>query len=265
MDNIIIKNDGLFIRKFNDNLKIMEVLPISEEISFYYRDLVELAPDLTFGGLFQTLEPYLVKLENHFLAETGKWPLLPFFEAIKGDMTEDLNFTEIQFSWSYDYFEYLDRKTGKTEKSLDHYIHLGALGVVDENGVGNYSLSFVELNNIKNVPVRIIKDCQIFGMDRKTPILEFEKEMNLHDFIGALFNEITFYGSPARAKEQLEVLNERCNIEYNEEDLIPWENIQLEMLNGELEEALGEEDYEWAERIRLEIEKVKFKQNDSKD
>lgn len=258
MENIIISNDGIFIREFNDNLECWETNKISEELSYYYKDSVKLDPNLTFGGLFAQLEPYLFKLEEHFMSETRKWPLKPFFDAIKGEIKEDLNFTEIQFSWSYDYFEYLDRKTGKTEKSLDNYIHLGALGVVDEHGIGNYSLSFVELNNIKNVPVKIIKECKISGKDRKT-ILEFEREMNLYEFIGALFNEITFYGSPTKAQEQLDILNERCNKVYDESELIPWEDIQLEMLEEELLEALAEEDYEWAERVRLEMEKVKDK------
>jgi hypothetical protein len=259
MENIIISGDGIFVREFNENLKIVELVPISEELSYYYRDVVELSDDLTFGGLFAQLEPYLDKFESHFLAETRKWPLQPFFDAIKGDVKEDLNFTEIQFSWTYDYYEYSNRKTGEVEKSLDEYIHVGALGQVDENGVGNYSISFVELNNIKNVPVKIIKDCSISKKYEKSPILEFEKEMNLRDLIGALFHEITFYGSPERTKEQLEILSEKCDI-GEESGMIPWENIQLEWLEEELEEALEVENYEWAQRVRIEIEKLKVKE-----
>jgi len=263
MENLIIKKEGIFTHEFNENLKITEVVPLSQPLSYYYRDLVELEPDLTIGDLFQVLEPYLPKLEDHFRSETRGWPLQPFFESIKGEVEEDLKFTEIQFSWTYQYFEYLDRKTGITDKSLENYIHISALGETDENGIENYSLSFIKLNNIKGVSVKIIKKTQICnGYSAKDPILEFEKGMNLFEFLGALFHEITFYGSPERAQEQLKILDERCDQIYGDSELIPWETIQLEMLEEELVEALEIEDYEWAERVRLEIERIKDENSD---
>ncbi len=255
MENIIITNDGFFVQEYNSNLNILEVLPISEELSYYYSNLVELSPDLTFGGLFKTLEPYIHKLEDHFLADTRKWPLLPYFEAIKSDVKEDLGFMAIQFSWSYDYWEHFDRKAGKIEKYLDNYIHLNGLGEDPEHGIINYSLSFVELNNIKNVPVKIIRECQIYGTDHKTIVLEFEKDIKLRDFIGGLLHEITFYGSPDQMKEKSNILLERSK-NFDISESISWESIQLQWLAEELGEALEEEDYEWADRVRKEIEKV---------
>jgi hypothetical protein len=263
MENIIISNDGIYTREFNDNLGIWETTKISEELSYYYKDFVELDENLTFGGLFAQLEPYISKLEDHFMGDTRKWSLKPYFDWIKEDITEDLGFIQIQFSWVYQYYEFLDRKTGKTNKSLDEWVHLNALGNHDEHGICDYSISFTELNNLKMVPVKIIKECQISGVDRKSPILEFERDINLRDFIACLLKEITFNGSPERMREQLSVLNERCNESYDESELIPFKTIQLEWLEEELNDALGEEDYEWAERVRLEIEKVK--KNDSEN
>jgi hypothetical protein len=257
MEGVILTNNGILTNKFNDNLNVMETLPISESLSYYYNDYVNVSDDLTFGGLFSILEPYIDVLEEHFMADTLKWPLKPYFDLIKEDIDEDLKFKEIQFSWNYQYFEYDDRRTGKKEKSLEEYVHLNAIGESDEYGICNYSLSFVSLNNIKDVPVKILKDCKIYGMDRETLLLEFDKEIKLKDLISSLLHEITFYGSPERNKEQLEILTERLDHQYDESELVSWKDMELEFLNDELNEALSEENYEWAERVRLEIEKIK--------
>jgi hypothetical protein len=254
MDNVIITNDGLFIQEYNEDLEVLETNRIVKDLSFYYKNYVELSPDLTFGGLLNTLEPHINNLEEHFMADTRRWPLKPFFDCMKNDITEDLKFTEVNFSWIYEYYEHLNRRSGIVEKTMDEYIYLTAFG----NDNDRYSISFIELNNLKNIPVKINNRCKVYGTDRKTIILEFDKDIRLNEFISALLSEITLSGSPERMKNQLDFLiKERFN--YDESELILWEDIQLEWLDKELETAISEEEHEWAERVRLKIEEVEKK------
>ena len=82
------------------------------------------------------------------------------------------------------------------------------------------------------------------------------------ELIACLFNEITFYGSPKTTEETSEELEESVKAidgadRNDETKFIPFSKIKLEWLEKELREALSEENYQWAENVRKEIERIK--------
>lgn len=260
---ITIHKDGIYTKEFNENLNIEDFTRIGYDIEYYYKDEIQLEDGLTLGQILNVLEPYISKLEEHFASDTKKWPLQPFFDAIKRDVKEDMMLKEIHLAWCYQYFENPDRKTGTIDKTLDEYIDLYAVGESGEK----YSIEFIELNNIKNVPVKIITDVKLYdGYANKLPIIEFTKNMTLRDFIGSLLFELTFYGTPENAQKQLEMLNEISEkIKTGDKsELVPFETLQLQWLEDELQTALEEEDYEWAQRVKNDIELLKEKMENKK-
>ena len=258
---ITLNKNGLFTSEYDDNLKINKLTPI-ENLRYHYNDILVLSPGLTYGEVMSVLESHKDILETDFIADTRGWPLQPYFDWIKEEKTEDLDFKHIDFEWINDCHSYMDRKRGVKETNLWTYLSMGAKG---NDGI-NYSLSFTSMNNLKDVPVVLTKECDLSIFDSEkgemVNLLKYTHETKLREFIAALLSEITFYGDPENIKKQKEELVERSDELENltPEELVeattPWEVVQLGWLEDELKEALTEENYEWAGRVRDEISKV---------
>lgn len=271
-DTIQLKKDGFYISEYNENLKKTELIKIDKPFWYYYNHELILDEGITYGDIFSNLEPYLDKLEEHFLAETRGWKIKEWFEEIKKDKTkEEVEFFEIRFSWNIDTHTYFDRKTSKYDSSLDKYLGFSAMtkSAERENGEERYATSFMDIQNLRDVPVVFDKHCEINIWNAETKqhdtLFEFEDGITLRELIACLFHEITFYGNPEHAKEEFEKLEERIK-EVDETDrndetkFIPFSKIQLEWLEEELQEALSAEDYKWAENIKKEIKRIKDKE-----
>lgn len=268
LDIIQLKKDGLYISDYNENLKKPELVKIDKPLWYYYNYELTLDDGITYGDLFSNLEPYLDKLEEHFLAETRGWKMKLWFEEIKKDKTKDeVQYFEIRFTWHFDTFIYFNKKTSQNENSLSKYLSFSAMVKSEEaeNGEDHYSISFIDIQNLRDLPVVFDKNCELSIWNSETKKLDslfrFEENITLRELIACLFNEITFYGDPESTDEQKEKLNERFK-EYEDLDkndktnFIPFSKIKLEWLEKELEEALAEENFEWAENVRKEIKKV---------
>ncbi|WP_415060957.1 hypothetical protein [Flavobacterium sp.] len=266
MNEIELRKDGFYILEFNENLEKSEWIKIDQPFWYYYNHQLILEEEITFGEVFLNLEPYLEKLEEHFLAETKGCPMKDWFDEMKKKKTNsEHHFSEIRFYWEADAFSIFDRKTSQYENSLDIYLTFSAIESKGDNEE-KYGISFMNFQNFRDVPIALTKDCSIKVFNRETKeyktLFEFEKEISLREFIACLFNEITFFGSPKTTKEEFEKLENR--IETSKKDdrndetkFIPFYKIQLEWLEKELEEALSQENFEWAENVTKEIKKVK--------
>ncbi|MFB2119790.1 hypothetical protein [Parapedobacter sp. 2B3] len=268
-DIIQLKKNGFYTSEYNENLKKAELVKIDRPFWYYYNHELILDEGITYGDVFSNLAPYLDKLEEHFLAETRGWKMKDWFEEIEKDKTkEDVKFFEIRFGWHIDAHTYFDRKTSKYDNSFTKYLGFSAIAksAERENGEERYATSFVDIQNLRDVPVAFDKHCEISVWNAETKqhdtLFEFEDGITLRELIACLFNEITFYGDPKHTKEEFEKLEK--SIEETEEadgndeaKFIPFSNIQLEWLEEELQEALAEENYQWAENVRKEIKRIK--------
>lgn len=268
LNTIQIKKDGFYSSEYNENLKKAELVKIDRPFWYYYNHELILDEGITFGDIFLNLEPYLDRLEEHFLAETRGWAMKEWFEELKKDKTEeDVEFFEIRFNWCIDAHTYFDRKTSEYENSLTKYLSFSAMAksAESENGEERYATSFMDIQNLRDVPVVFDKHCEIsiWNMETKKHdiLFEFEDGITLRELIVCLFNEITFYGNPEHAKEQSEELEKRVK-ETDETKSISFSEIQLEWLEDELQEALSEEDYHWAENVRKEIKRIKNEEDE---
>lgn len=132
-----------------------------------------------------------------------------------------------------------------------------------ENGEERCATSFMDIQNLRDVPVMFDTHCEISVWNAETKqhntLFAFEDGIALRELIACLFHEITFYGSPKHAKERSEELVKRAKeTDRNDETkFIPFSKIQLEWLEDELKEALSEENYQWAENVQEEIERIK--------
>src|SRR5690606_10960372 len=267
-DIIQLKKDGFYVSEYNENLKKAELIKIDRPFWYYYNHELVLDEGITFGDIFSNLAPYLDKLEEHFLAETKGWNMKDWFEEIEKDKTkEDVEFFEIRFNWHIDTHTYFDRRTSKYENSFSKYLDFSAMAksAESENGEERYAISFMDIQNLRDIPVVFDKYCEISVWNAETKqhdtLFEFEDGITLRELIACLFHEITFYGNPAHTKEQSEELEKRAK-EVDETDrndetkFIPFSKIRLEWLEEELQEALSEENYQWAENVKKEIERI---------
>lgn len=272
MEKLIINNEGIFVQVYNDNLKRVELERVTSEIQYHYNDLLELSDDLTFGKLFEALEVFLDEFDRDFMADTRKWPLKPYFDWVKKDKKdEEQNLTEIFFEWVNDCMTTLDRKSGKNQTTWSSYLAMSALGKDESGEIITYSTSFVDLCDLKDLPVKIRKICTLDEYNSNSgetkKLFEYDSEVTFREFLSALFHEITFYGSPDTQKEERDEIFGKENFfdGMTEEEMMeqstPFYEIQLEWLDEELKEALAEENFEWAKRVQDEIDLVK-KEND---
>lgn len=269
IDTIHLRKDGFYISEYNENLKQTEWISINKPFWYYYNHELVLEQGITFGAIFMQLEPYLDKLEEHFLAETRGWNMKVWFDELKKEKTkETVRFFEIRFNWHIDTFFYFNRKTNQNENSLEKYLSFSAMAKSEkrENGEEKYGISFMDIQNLRDVPVVFNKHCDISIWNKETKqkdvLFEFEEGITLRQFIACLFHEITFHGSPETTREDFkslkETIEETEKLDPNDEShFIPFSKIRLEWLEEELKEALSEENYQWAENVRKEIERVK--------
>lgn len=271
MNEVIhLKKDGFYISEYNENLKKTELVEIDNPFWYYYNHELILDKNITYGAIFSNLEPYLDKLEEHFLAETRGWKAKEWFDEIKKDKTkeEEVKFFEIRFGWHIDAHSIFDRETSEYDNSLIKYLSFSAMAksTETENGEERYGTSFIDIQNLRDLPVVFDKHCEISVWNPETKkndvLFEYEDDITLRELIACLFNEITFYGGPKNTKEEWKELEKRLK-ETDEADrndetkFIPFSKIQLEWLEEELQEALAAENYQWADNVRKEIERVK--------
>lgn len=111
LNSIQLKKDRFYTSEHNDNLKKTECVALNKPLWYYYNHELILDQNITFSDIFTQLEPYLDKLEEHFMAETRGWKMKDWFEEIKKDKTnEEIAFFEIRFNWHIDTFIYFNRK-----------------------------------------------------------------------------------------------------------------------------------------------------------
>lgn len=267
MDNILLRKDGFYISEYNDNLKQSTLVKIENPLWYYYNHQLVLDEQINFGDIFTNLEPYLEKLEEHFLAETRGWNIRLWFDEIKKEKTkQDIQFFEIRFSWIFDAHEYFNNKTSKYENSLSKYLSFSAMAKSQENEEDHYSTSFMAIQNLRDLPVTFRKECEITLWNKDTKKLDslfkFEESVTLRELIACLFHEFTFFGDPEDTKKQKELLNHNIEeletIDKNDTSkFITSTELQLGWLEKELEQALAEENFEWAENVRKEIQLIK--------
>jgi hypothetical protein len=260
MNVIILKKDGLYIREYNEELDKNQELKINKPISYYYLHEVELEEGFNFYDFFNILNPFINKFDEHFMSSTRGWPLKDWFDSmLEKDVKKHENIDSIKFRWISEKNNYYFREDDTTEVNLDTYLHLSGWS---EKENCSYSLNFLELNSVRNCPMILDLNCVINEFNEEqskyVEIFEYTKPINLHKLLSCVFNEITFFGSPKTSKNKLEdLLGNLESIKNEDETFVDFKEFELNQLEEELKEAIDSENFEWAERVKKEIEKIK--------
>jgi hypothetical protein len=124
------------------------------------------------------------------------------------------------------------------EGSLDLYTNFHGVGVKQENskdpavsadGRIYWSVSCVPMWEIAHLPIKLKKEVKIYE-NFKDVVLEGEYSFSLLEVLDAIYDDISFYGSPEQSKQFIEKLNaETEKIKNGEVPLIPYEQVRKEL------------------------------------
>ncbi len=165
--------------------------------------------DVTLGDIFHTVEqdPDLVR----FL-EQWSWCNVKAFhsEARKpANESSDLSYIEIakHFEWG--------------EHEAQETIHVSAIMQAGDDGITNYGLDFIPVNQLVHLPVRLRPELEIHKDFEK--VGEARCNFTLLDVLGEIYWEISFFGSPEdRDRESAELQERVREVEEGRATLIPW-------------------------------------------
>lgn len=230
MNVIYFKKTGFYTRSKK------EYIPIDRPISYYLYHFPKMGKGFTVEDLMHLLKAYETDIDFLFQADTRGFLLQPFFEDINlpEDTEKESKISELEFSW--DVSVYNKKEFGKPLYSVGDYVHISGI-VKDEKE--KYSLSFTQLNQIKNATFKLNKKYkisylnigEIWDEDQKhenTVFFKGIKEFTLQDFIGAFLNEISFHGYPENRNEQAKELDEIMEIhESGNGKTYSWDETQL--------------------------------------
>lgn len=244
------KKDGIYYGKE----KIESIFP-------YLKTEVHGIEDMTLEDLFDILNEYEDEVDACFLSFTRGHLLKPFYEEIKSDNKEKNDYTELNFHWNVDNYEYENDEL-EIEKELFENITITLRKVGDTD---NYAVSFINLSEIKSVVITLNLDYIIRDKNYNS-ILETRKFPSLFELIGNFLYEITFDGYPEQREERSKELMKRYEeIDDSIQEYFSLDDLKLEMMEKQLQRFIDEEKYEKAEVIKKRINDIKEKNNGNRE
>lgn len=229
MDYLYLKKNGLFERCKKDFVAIDRPFP------YYMNHYPKIENGFTVEDFMEILKKYESDVDKVFLAFTRGYMLDAYYQEMLLESLKEVksNITKLEFTWQTDISNI--KEFGKPKYELSEYVQVS--GIVDGTK-DSYSLSFVNLNEIKKATFKLNKNIKISLFDmgeiweenRKLKTKVFFKgikEFTFQDLVGCFLNEISFFGYPEDSDEVADDLDKRVkNIEN--ENGIPFEIVQLE-------------------------------------
>lgn len=235
-----------------------------EEITKYFDDDVIFDEELTFGNFIKLLLPAEKELNYVFFSFINGWPLKVFAEEMEKEPTSDAVYESIEFFWI----------CNSVEGKLDFYGSLQGWPLEEKRESdydGPYGLDFVKMNDLKNAKLVVNNQFILFETNEagvitdKGVLFSGELEWTLHQALSALFREISYYGSPENRDTIIKEVDNKMKmysegeVDFEEEDVA-----KLALLKERMEEALDEEDYKMASKLKKKIEEINKRINNSK-
>jgi hypothetical protein len=181
---IILQNNKI-IKKEDKKTEVLKTL------IYNLFEQVEIKQPFTLQNLFNILKGDLHIYSLLFSKQLGKHDLFKFYNSIKkkGNPSKEIKSLEVG-TW----FEI------EEDNSIFQYYDFG--GIAKKKKDGFYGLDMINLATIKNLPLKIKNSANIYNVDMDT-IATYETKMTVHEFLGAIFDEISFYGTPEESQKKL--------------------------------------------------------------
>lgn len=211
MDSILLKNHKAFL--VLDEIGPRQEVPI-DSIASYLSTWVDIDENFTFGDLWLLIEKDSAFYSQVFKTIMGNFPIEPFLKEAQLTPSED-NHSEdgvmlgIEITTKVQAREY---KGGS--KYLDTHYALHGYGKATDGRDETYSISMTPICDLLKYPLRIAQPGTFMHKDKKQNVLmlwEGTVKLTLFDLLYTIFDEITFYGSPAQRTGTLAELDQRVS------------------------------------------------------
>jgi hypothetical protein len=229
MDFLYLTKNGLCTRENK------EFLPIECTFSYYLNHYPKIEKGFTVEDFMEILKKNESDVNHLFQAFTKGFLLDAYYQemGLKSIKEDKSKINKLEFSWQTDLWNI--KEFGKPKYELSEYVQVS--GIVDGEK-NRYSLSFVNLNEIKNATFKLNKNIKInftdFGdkWDENRKVIKktfFKgvKQFTFQDIVGCFLNEISFYGYPEQSDEVADELEKQIKNIKNEKTT-PLEVLQLQ-------------------------------------
>tara|TARA_Y100000310_G_scaffold345437_1_gene465021 strand:- start:1071 stop:1844 length:774 start_codon:yes stop_codon:yes gene_type:complete len=244
MATLIIHPDKI-IRSYDEKDRKDEWIE-DEDLPYYLGDTVKIEEGVTFGRFMNLLKASPEVYQMFFHVELGGFPLEAYLDDMDNDGEDDdgsQDITSIRVKWVCQIWWLF-----KTEEAprIDFYTDLSGRGPSLED-VGNrlkkgeiisWGLDFTPLWQLKHLPLVLEEKFHIYRDDCRdddhksshSDLGEVCRYFDLRDVIGAILDEITFYGLPENRDATAGEIRGRVeDVKEGREKTIPMEDVIKEL------------------------------------
>lgn len=214
MHSLIVRKDGLYY----DKKKVDTFIP------FLSRP-IEVAIGVTFEDFFS----YVMKDAEAFTAIFASD--LGWFDLTAWQKEWDKEAEEMDKQEGNDYMSYLEvRIDGEIHEDEFYLVKtFHGIGMI-EGQKGGYSVSFSGLNKLKKYPFTVNNEFKAYVWETNKELFKKEYPVTVYEVIGAILDDISFYGEPEERDEAITELNRRVDevkekLDRGEEVGIPAEEV----------------------------------------
>jgi hypothetical protein len=202
---ILKKNSIWFDTEFKDqkSQKVDTVIP-------FLGETIKIDKNFTLGDFFKIIEKDIPMYETVFSHSLGHFSLQPFINDLKKKVKIKKDKVKvIEISWAADQWKYKNTNEISIDTNVCGYTTIKKI----KNKMA-YGLDFSPLNELKNLPLYLNTDFEIFewgdqGMENESkPLVKGTLEFTVYDVFTAILNEISFMGLPKNRDEELKKLKE---------------------------------------------------------
>lgn len=222
--------DGLLLYKWNSKKqKYIRSRPKKKTICTHLRSLCEIAEGTTLKDILNAVDKY--KFLKFFVSQySWCWAIDEFHAQVNEEHFDVKENDEEKI-------EYLELYWGAEVWENDFDLHTGFHGIgketIDEltgqKYTERYSVSCTPLYEIANLPVKLNKEFKVYK-DFKDVVLEGEHDYTLLEVLDAIYDDISFYGSPAESQQFLEDLKADVEeIKSGKVPLIPMQQVEKQL------------------------------------
>ena len=221
MSKLLLENHKAYLVKDNGKRKKVDSL------SFCLGSYVEIGENFLFKDLWKFLLRDEKIMNLVFYQQMGGFPLKTYKKPVKkkAEKPEDSDpIFCLEVNWNAEIWQY-------TKGNTEMYLTPHFCGWNEKRDV-SYSMGFTHVQEMMDLPLKISEKVSIYVHKckdgYKSEIIDGGNTgMTLFDFLGAILDEITFYGNPDDKDKMLGELNETMKrIESGEEKLIPIDDLK---------------------------------------
>lgn len=240
IQKIIFYNDKIVASIWSDTFERWEEINIDEtgfDLPRFFKSTVEFAPDLTVRNFILNLSNYEDIINKCFEGSSLGFSIFDYIKVMEKP-AKNTDIKKVEFYWA-----------SEITSDNEFYLYCSYHGRDENNQC--FGLDINPINNWADCIFVLNKEFQIITMEdiknqtwQNNP--KYINEYTLYELLDGFIYNLTFYGNPQNQEDFIEEIN--SNIEQF--DIVG-------ILEGDLQKSIEEEDYEKANEIKKEIEKIK--------